>query len=422
MQRYQQQYLIGLCLIVNCTSVIASGVMIDTQNAAGIGYAFAGAGAVTSDASAAILSPARMVQLAEGWHVTAALGYADASLQYQDHSTLPVNPLIPVGQSQTFDQNTPLATVHAVYHQQEWAVGASVTPLYGNNLTWDRNFIGRYQGVKTDVKGINLAMSAAYALSTQWSIGAGFDVLDLQATLTRQVPIVTPQAGYITDAEAVLSGQDRAWGGHVGVLWSPTPQTQIALNYRSQIDLDLDGTLQVNSPYLQLNKDVQAQISMPQSVDLAAAYQWSPTLTLMGNLAWFDWSVLPEINAKHQQQTVYQETLDFKDGWRAGLGALYQYNDRLQLRTGIAYDRSIVKNPQSRTVRFPDTHRTWLSVGMGYQLSKTSSVDVGLSYLVAPEVEIERRTLLNNQATAQVMTGTFQTTATIVGVQYNHQF
>jgi long-chain fatty acid transport protein len=114
--------------------------------------------------------------------------------------------------------------------------------------------------------------------------------------------------------------------------------------------------------------------------------------------------------------------LGFKDSYRVGLGMQYQYTDALRLRAGVAYDQSPVRKAEDRTVRLPDSDRTWLAVGFNYKLTKQTSIDAGYARLFFDKEKIDRRTVLGTTQTAQFVRGSFDTSVNIFSVQLNHAF
>lgn len=413
-------------LVCKITTVYASGVNIDTQNGAGVGYSFAGVSALAQDAS----NPAGMLLLDKGQYVSASASYVAAETTFNSSRTGAINPLVPLGNtSDSIQREAVIPSLQYAYKATgKFAVGASIAPLYGNKGEWDSNYFGRYQGLKTEVSGINYNTAFAYELSPQLLFGLGLNYMDFDATLTRKAaPLLntgtTPPA-YITDINGELKGDGDGWGANAGIIWRPTSTLNVGLTYRSQVDLKLQGSLNLSSPVSSTHIPAKVDISMPQSVTLGTAWQLSPQWKALAELAWYDWSVLPSFNAISIQNStiVYSEQLNFKDGLRGSLGAQYQLSDKTQLRFGTAYDKSVVESAQDRTVRFPDADRIWLSVGAGYQLNPSLSIDAGYAHIFANKTSIQSPTVIAGNATAQTVEGTFDTSADIFSLQLNYRF
>lgn len=418
------------CLL-HISAAHASGLFVDPQQGAGVGYAFAGQAALTRDASTALFNPAGTMWLSpkqEGVHLSGSLAFVDIQTKFQDQGSNKPDSRIPVGASQsTMKSSLVIPAVHAAYVDQSWALGFSVSPMYGADGEWDSQFAGRYQGRKTDIKAIHVSPSYALRINPTLSIGAGIDYLNAEATLTRNLPIIWKNGSYLGDTLESLAGDGDGFGGNVGLLWVPTTDLHVGLTYRSQIDMNLKGDLTKTAPTpagdMVTITQTDVDLSAPQSVSLSGTYQFDPSLTLLGDVSWYDWSVIASMTAKNRSTGVveYQEALNFKDGWRVSAGALYTLSPALELRAGIAYDGSVVKNDQSRNVRFPDADRVWLSVGAGYHLTPNSSVDVGYTHVLTNEANIDRQTSFA-VPTAQQLKGRFDSSANLLSVQLNTHF
>lgn len=112
--------------------------------------------------------------------------------------------------------------------------------------------------------------------------------------------------------------------------------------------------------------------------------------TLYADATWTQWSDYDQLVVKFENPSPNSESnQNFKDSWRYAVGASYQANDQLILRTGIALDKTPVPDPQSRSPRTPDSDRYWLSVGAGYHLTKRLSFDLAYSYLQSDNAKLD---------------------------------
>lgn len=409
----------------------ASGVFVDAQNGAGVGYAFAGQAALTDDASTAAFNPAGLVHLSpknQGVHLSGSLARVNISTAFDNQQSTAADPLIPVGEDHSeMNPSLTIPSGQAVYVDQQWAIGLSITPMYGTDGEWGDQFVGRYQGQKTEITGMHVSQAYSFRLNPTLSLGVAVDYLNFDAKLSRSLPIIWSNGSYLGDTKEALAGDGDGWGGNIGLLWTPSAQTHIGLTYRSQIDLNLKGDLTTTTPTPNgdITTIVQTDVdtSTPQSVSLSGTYQLNPTWKLLGDVSWYDWSVISTMTAKNRstKATAYEEALNFQDGWRLSAGAKYAFSSALELRGGMAYDASVVKDDQTRNVRFPDADRIWLSVGAGYRCSDVSSIDVGYAHVMTGSSHIDRPTTLS-PATTQRVKGDFESSANLLSVQFNYHF
>ena len=401
-----------------CHGAVAAGFALQNQNGAGNGYAYAGAAAVAQDASTIYFNPAGMTYLAPGHHVSGGGNLLIRSLRFNDtgSGTFLSYPLGDNG-----GQAGGLSLVPAVYWSMSlgsaFRVGLGVSPTFGNATEWSRTFIGRYQGVHSEITTINFNPSIAWKLHEDVSLGVGFNVVRFEADL-RNITPVTSLLPAPVEVQTKLKGDDVGFGYNLGVMFRLSPSTRMGLTYRSTVDLKVDGRL--SAPGAVIPASVAAEL--PNSASLAISHMMTDRLRLLADLTWTGWSNLPAIVAKSSASgaVLANERLGFEDSFRVGLGAQYQYTDRLRLHTGFAYDQSPTRNAMDRTVRLPDSDRFWLAVGLNQKLGERTSIDVGYAHVFFEGAEINRPSFPN--PSLQVVRGSFDTNVHIISLQLNHHF
>ena len=182
-------------------------------------------------------------------------------------------------------------------------------------------------------------------------------------------------------AEAIIDMEDKLsthWT--IGVLWEATDWMTIGVNYQSESEVQMNGTMTMEytadfyeyfrgirqSLYGALNADQfnlphglareRAQISMdmkfPQKFDIGISLRPSPRWKINIDAHWVDWSVWDEwtIEADRDLEAFSAAMIlrfdifrpnstkaqnFFKSTWSLGVGVEYTVNDRLNLRMGI---------------------------------------------------------------------------------------
>lgn len=406
---------------------LAAGFALQNQNGAGTGYAYAGAAAVAEDASTIFFNPAGMTYLAEGHHLSGALTALSRSLKFDDGGTnalrvaVPPVPAYPLGGDGGQAGGTALvpAVFWAMSVSPALRVGVGVSPTFGNATEWDDDFIGRYQGNYSEIKAINVNPSVAWKVNDQVSLGFGVNMVKFEADLRGMIPVIAALPATV-DVENKLSGDDTGYGWNAGAMFQVTPTTRIGLSYRSSIDLTVTG----KSENPASSTPVEVEIELPDTASLALSQKIGDRLELLADYTWTGWSSIPSLRVTNRdtEALLTDERLGFKDSYRVGVGAQYQYTDALRLRAGVAYDQSPVRNASDRTVRLPDADRTWLALGLNYKFNKQTSMDVGYAYLIFDDAKIDRQTILGTTPTTQYVRGSFDTKVHILSVQLNHHF
>ncbi len=417
---------VGLALAaLAIPSVHAAGFALQNQNGAGTGYAYAGSAAVAEDASTVFFNPAGMSLLPEGTNVSLAGTVLIRSLKYSDAGTAPPV-FIPGSPADNGGDAGGTALIPAFYLTRsltpQLSLGLGVSPTFGNKTEYDNTFIGRYQGYYSEIKTINVNPSLSWKASEQLSLGVGINFAKLEADLRGMVPGVLLPAPLTApiDYTSRLKGDDTGWGWNVGALWQASPATRVGLTYRSKIDLTVTGSASTGP----LSNPAKVDIELPDMASLALVHRLNDHWQVQADYTWTGWSSIPALVVKHRVSNAIltNEKLAFKNSSRFGVGVQYQYTPQLKLRAGIAWDQSPVRSAETRTVRLPDSSRTWFAVGGNYALSKDTSLDFGYAYLHFADAKIHRRTVLGTTPTPQVLDGSFDTHVHILSLQLNHHF
>jgi long-chain fatty acid transport protein len=399
-------------------NAFAQGFALQNQNGAGTGYAYAGAAAVAEDASTIYFNPAGMTYLPSGHHVSVALTLLDRSLKFNNNGSdrLLSYPLGDNG-GQAGGQVLVPAGYWTMSVTPELRVGLGVSPTYGSSTEWSDTFVGRYQGVSSEIKAINANPSIAWRANDVFSLGLGLNIVKFEADLRGMVP-VTALLPATVDAKTKLFGSDTGYGYNLGAMLQLAPATRLGLTYRSKIGLQVKGYLETPSQ----NIPAEVVVELPDNASLAVSHMINERLQLLGDFTWTGWSSLPALIVKSQASgaVLSNENLGFKDSYRLGLGMQYRYGDTLRLRGGFAYDQSAVRNAADRIVRLPDSDRTWIALGFNHQLNKQTSVDVGYAHLFFDKAAIDRTN--SNPLLTQVIRGSFDASVDILSVQLNHHY
>lgn len=204
-------------------------------------------------------------------------------------------------------------------------------------------------------------------------VGLGVNLQGISVKLTSMADLGAlggfPQAA---DGKARLEADDWSWGYNLGLIFQETDATRLALAYRSKYPATLtgDGKLRTSTGVVIADKKIKADIDLPETRSFALHHQMNDKWAVMADATWTRWSRSEELNIKSDGVflgSVKEENWD--DSMRYGLGITYNYNDKLTLRAGIAYDEIPVKNAQFRTAHIADEDRKWVALGASYKYS-----------------------------------------------------
>ncbi len=445
--------------------VQAAGFALIENSASGMGNAFAGAAAVSEDASTIWFNPAGMGELGEGTHISAAAHVIIPKADFTNQGSW-VNPALTGGDfnqaqaalSGVNDDGGKTALVPNSYTAKrindQLTVGLGVNAPFGLEIDYADDWFGRYTALDSAMKTINVNPSVAYQISDQLTLGAGFDAQYIDVELSTSVDSAAvcrsiasaanngdvlasclaalPTLGNAaTDTKATISGDDISYGYNLGAIFKPTPATKIGVSYRSAMNHTLEGSSSyaVNAalqPILTATgvtrfdgAKVTAEANLPDTTSISIAHKVNDKLEILGDVSRTGWSSFERLTVI---DTAGNIVTDIDESWndvnRYAVGANYQYNDRIKLRGGVAYDETPVPNAKLRTPRTPDTDRTWLSVGGNYQLAKGLSMDVGYSHLFMDDTPIDHTSEDNGYA----VRGVYEAGVDILSAQVNWSF
>lgn len=390
---------LSLALVGMASLTHAAGFALIEQNASGLGNAFAGQAASAQDASTIFFNPAGMTLLPDR-QVVMAGHLIKPQAEFSGSST--------IGSGGGGDAGG-LAIVPNAYIAYRLTpdihVGVGMNAPFGLKTEYDSTWAGRTQGIKSELRTINLNPSIAWKATDTLSLGAGLSIQYAKSTLTNLTG-----AGLLT-----VEGDDYGWGFNLGALWQLSDATRIGLAYRSEVDQKLEGTADF-SVVTALNGPVTASVTLPDSASLSLVHQLNPRLELLADVTWTGWSDFDELRIVRTNGTLLGVTQEnWSDSYRYSVGANYRLNGRMILRGGVAFDETSVSDA-FRTVRIPDESRTWLAFGAQYRLSDKTALDFGYAHLFVNEAKI------NKTESGITLTGKYDSSVDILSAQLTHNF
>ncbi|MBF4312403.1 aromatic hydrocarbon degradation protein, partial [Vibrio anguillarum] len=306
-------------------------------------------------------------------------------------------------------------------------LGLALGTNYGMETELDRNFSASHFGNQAMVKTMEVNANIGYQLTDAVTVGGGIRYVIGEGHFGATSPAQTKPLPQGTTLK-YMEGEDKAWGWQVGTAWQINDSNRIGLTYKSEVDLKLTGTANIFSKESGkvVNDTGSMMLTMPATAELASYHQLSEQLALHASINWTDWSSFEKLEADlNTLGSVMVKEENWEDNYRFALGATYQVDAKLALRTGIAYDMAAV-NDKNRTITIPETDRTWLSVGAEYAFTEQFTIDTGFTYIFAKDANIvESRGYASDDA-AQAVGGQFSGTTTgnvwLIGVQANYRF
>ena len=250
-----------------------------------------------------------------------------------------------------------------------------------------------------------------------------------------------------SDGHAEVKGHDWGFGYQLAWMWDINDRARVGVNYRSKVTHTLKGSAEweADGAYARRAWDLGAlaargyvprekasvKIVTPESLSIHGMYKATDKFNLFSDVTWtrhsrFNKAELVFENTKNVVNGKSDRTVitpNWRNTYKVALGGSYQVTDPLQLRAGVAFDRSPVKNAGYRMNSLPDGNRIWFSLGAKYHIGKNHVLDAAYSHIHINDTSYHTIRATGNDVDSKGASGArFKNHADIVGLQYTYKF
>ncbi|MDX1353244.1 MAG: OmpP1/FadL family transporter [Thiomicrorhabdus sp.] len=381
----------AMLLALASQAVHASGFALIEQSASGQGLSYAGAAANAEDASVMWFNPAGLTEIEGNQAIFGGHIISPMAKFSNDGSYLAVEANKLEGSG---DDGATIGFVPNIYWKGkagDYDIGLGINVPFGQHISYDDDWVGRYHATETNLKTININPAIARKINEEFSFGFGLNAQYVDLVMEQQVNLGS-STGTAGDDGLKIKADSWGYGYNFGFLWKPQAKTNIGLAYRSSVTQDAKGTIAYPDALSGLDGKISSTVSLPASASLSLSHQYN-RFTVLTDATWTKWSDYGSLIIENASGVEITDTRqDFKDSWRLSLGGIYQLNDDMKLRAGVAFDQTPVSNETHRSPRTPDSDRKWLSLGLGYKVSPTMDLDIGYSHLFADKSKVNYTT------------------------------
>ncbi|CDT20845.1 Long-chain fatty acid transport protein precursor [Vibrio coralliirubri] len=419
---------VAVGLLSTSTVTHAAGFQLAEYSATGLGRAYAGEAAMADGADAQWRNPAMLTYL-EGTQVSVGAIYVDPNIDIDGTSTSMMGQSTS-SNSSDFAHSAVIPNFYVSHkYNEKFALGFAAGTNYGMETDLGKDFGGANHGNEASVTTMELNLNAAYQVLESVSIGGGVRYIMAEGSFGAVASSPFPLAGVAKgDTLKYMEGDDTAWGWQVGTAWQINENNRLGFTYKSEVDLTLEGHAEgagFKLPQGQ-KRNGSMELALPATAELASFHQLTETVAIHASINWTNWSSFKELVADFPTESVLIKEENWEDNYRFAIGTTYQMTPKLALRSGIAYDTSAVSE-EHRTATIPETDRTWLSIGAGYQWSEQLTLDAGFTYILAKDAKMHESDLGSAKAPgADFFGGSFEGEVTgsiwLVGIQANYRF
>ncbi|EGQ7671686.1 outer membrane protein transport protein [Vibrio cholerae] len=408
----------------------AAGFQLAEYSATGLGRAYAGEAAMADNASAQWRNPAMLTYL-EGTQVSAGAIYVNPNVDVEgtvNHAQLGKTH----ASSNDFAHDAVIPNFYLSHHLNEQvALGFALGTNYGMETDLGTEFAASHFGSQASVISKEANLNIAYQILPQLSIGGGVRYVMGEGHFGATAPAKNLIRHPVTNNVMTLpkgttlkymEGEDNSWGWQVGSAWQINQNHRVGFAYKSEVVMDFEGHAEGVS--YGSYKPGMMSVTLPATAELASFHQLNDQWAIHASINWTDWSSFKELTAVFPEKSDLIKSENWEDNYRFALGTTYQYDAKLALRAGVAYDTSAVDD-KNRTATIPETDRTWVSVGGSYVATPQLTLDAGFTYIFAKDATINEPRDASDQTAAAIggaFTGNVSGNVWLIGVQANYRF
>lgn len=390
-----------VAMMFSTSLVFASGYRIPEQslNATALSSAYV---AHANRADAAYYNPANMSWLEKGTLVDGGFTFIHLpSINYNDART-------PAYNGDSKDENFLIPNLHLVSKDlNNFRFGFSLVAPAGLSKRWDDRF-PRTFAQEFSMTVVEAAPSVSYKFNEIVSVAGGVRFIYSDATVKSNgtiiaVPSASPE--YV-NLSRDMDGDTFEFGYNLALSVKPVDNISIALTYRSEVDLDMEGEGRLSSsqsfpggmiPSGYYNGDGAVSVPLPAvfAFGIAFTFDRSTIEFEYDRTFWSDYETLdftyptslgnPILTSAFD--TPIAKDWDDVDAFR--LGYTFQWDEKLALMAGFGIDGNPVPD-SSLSFDLPDSDAWFISFGARYDIDEKLSI--GAAYLYADK---EDRTVVN---------------------------
>lgn len=377
--------------------VWAEGYQVNVLSAKQTGMGHVGTG-MKLGAESMHFNPAGLVFLNNHVDLSVGVSAVSAKAKYTNgaYSAKTDNPI-----------STPMYAYAGFRIYDNFAAGISLTTPYGSSLKWPKNWKGAHLIQDIELKSFVLQPTLSYKIIDKLSIGAGLMMAVGNVNLSRAlmpvgslVPLLGPDFKDIVPASATLNGKASVRVGYnIGVMYDVSEKVTLGLSYRSKIKMKVkEGSAELTYASEQIKAILEssgeippldkgtfrAELPLPSNTTFGVSYRPNDKWLLGLDLQYVGWKAYDSLNIAFNEKVLEIEDIkankNYKNTVIYRVGAQYQATERLDVRAGLYYDQSPIRednyNPET-----PGMNKLGMSAGLSFEPYKNLQIDFAFLYI-----------------------------------------
>ncbi|MCX2681646.1 outer membrane protein transport protein [Galbibacter sp. EGI 63066] len=294
------------------------------------------------------------------------------------------------------EADNPIATpfnAYAAYKINDWAsVGFGVYTPYGSGVEYPTNWEGSHLINDISLSAIFFQPTLSIKINERLSIGGGpiyaTGNVNFNRNLDRSTTNTEGERLNVTIDQSGIS----AWGYNLGMMFRPTTDFTLGINYRSEITMDAkDGKADFQNIPSSLQSvyadgTFDATLPLPAELSVGFAYEINPRWLVAFDFNRVYWNAYEALDVKFSNGLESLNPRNYKNSSVYRFGVQYKANERFTLRGGYYFDESPVQSGYFA----PETPRNDsnnFTGGFTLRLSQRLALDASFLYIHFDEID-----------------------------------
>jgi long-chain fatty acid transport protein len=337
------------------------------------------------DASTIFYNPSGLVHL-KGFQF-----YGGTSIIVSESKFTGANPTLSGEQHSTDNKIFPPIGVYAsAKFGEKFAAGIGVTNPFGLGVRWKSNFPGRYVSQESELASFYISPVISYALTEEFSIGGGVDVVTSNVDLRRSVYLFDSQnsIGYEV-AQIRLDGKSDPAVGFTASFLYRTDKGGFGFLYRHQVKQEFkngDAAFtffdNLSVPQAQAiakanleDQKISTEVTYPNIATVGVYHRPFEKFGYEIDVLWWGWKKVDILILNFEELGESEIVLNYSNRFQLRAGVHYDATEKLTLRGGYIYDQT-PQPVETMGPLLPDADRHDFAFGLGYTFGKVW-LDVG---------------------------------------------
>lgn len=258
--------------------------------------------------------------------------------------------------------------------------GVAMFSRFGNQIEYDDLWPGRYDTIFSGIKGFTVQPTYAFKMGDKLSAAVGLDINYVKLRMRKNIPLGAAVPNVGTD----LEGDTVNIGWVASLMYDFSPQTSLAVTYRSRIKHTMDDAdMSITGLESMGLKTTGASgtVTLPDSVSIGLGHKFNDRTRVELNAVWTNWETYNALNVYFDNPKMLMDPINgrslnpknWEACWRYGIGIEHKLSKQWSILAGYVFDESpIPDSTMDFTVPTGDRHRG--SLGFKYRFKENHEI------------------------------------------------